>query len=278
MSAADRALSAPVFFPVTDSARERAAPARAGLRSVAAGRPAPMRLRRRTRGVALALVVAAHAGGLYAITQVDFSPVLIAAAPLQVALIEAAQPAPQPVAPPAPVPPPPEPVVQPKPVVKPRPQPKPPAPQPVSKAPTALTAETAPEPEPPAAAEPAEPAAPAAPAPAAASATAAQAAPGASTPAATAARFDADYLNNPPPAYPPLSRRMREEGRVMLRVRVSPEGLPAEIELSASSGSARLDRAALDGVQRWRFVPARQGGRAIEAWVLVPIVFKLEGS
>jgi protein TonB len=31
-------------------------------------------------------------------------------------------------------------------------------------------------------------------------------------------------------------------------------------------------------VRRWRFVAARQGERAIESWVIVPIVFKLEGS
>lgn len=282
MSLADRALPAPAFFPVTERApaRERAAPVRVRApRSAGPGRPRPMRLRRRTRGLALALVMAAHAAGLYAIARADFSPALVAAAPLQVALIKAAQPAPPPEVPPAPVPPP-EPVVKPKPVpvAKPKPRPAPPPPKPVSKAPTALTAETPPEPEPPAAAAPAEPAPPAPPAPAAAPAAASRAAPGPSTPVVTAARFDADYLNNPPPAYPPLSRRMREEGRVMLRVRVSAEGLPAEIELSASSGSGRLDRAATDAVRRWRFVPARQGDRALAAWVLVPIVFKLEGS
>ncbi|MBR0566713.1 energy transducer TonB [Azoarcus sp. L1K30] len=92
------------------------------------------------------------------------------------------------------------------------------------------------------------------------------------------ARFDADYLNNPPPAYPQLSRRMREEGKVVLRVTVSADGTPKQIELAQSSGSDRLDKAARGAVQRWRFVPARQGDRAVEAAVLVPIIFKLEGS
>ena len=40
----------------------------------------------------------------------------------------------------------------------------------------------------------------------------------------------------------------------------------------------RLDRAAEDAVARWRFVPARRGESAVEAWVLVPIVFKLKGN
>lgn len=92
----------------------------------------------------------------------------------------------------------------------------------------------------------------------------------------TAARFDADYLNNPAPAYPPLSRRLGEAGQVMLKVRVSAAGLPAHIEFARSSGSDRLDRAARDAVARWRFVAARQGEHDIEAWVLVPIIFKLQ--
>ncbi|HQV09399.1 MAG TPA: energy transducer TonB, partial [Thauera sp.] len=96
--------------------------------------------------------------------------------------------------------------------------------------------------------------------------------------AVTAARFDAAYLNNPRPAYPMLSRRLREEGQVMLRVLVSPEGQPARVELRTSSGSERLDRAAQEAVARWRFVPARRGDVAVEAWVLVPIVFKLQGN
>ncbi|MCX7897218.1 MAG: TonB family protein [Rhodocyclaceae bacterium] len=88
-------------------------------------------------------------------------------------------------------------------------------------------------------------------------------------------RFDADYLENPRPAYPPLARRMGEEGKVVLRVLVSPEGLPIEISLHASSGSERLDRAAQEAVQRWKFIPARQGEVAVAASVLVPIIFSL---
>lgn len=92
----------------------------------------------------------------------------------------------------------------------------------------------------------------------------------------TAARFDAAYLNNPAPAYPPLSRRMGEAGQVMLKVLVSAAGLPARIELARTSGSDRLDRAAREAVARWRFIAARQGEQDIEAWVLVPVIFKLQ--
>lgn len=93
----------------------------------------------------------------------------------------------------------------------------------------------------------------------------------------TLPRFSADYLNNPPPVYPALSRRLGEQGQVMLRVLVRADGTPAEIAISDSSGSSRLDRAALEAVRRWRFVPARRGGTPVAAAVLVPISFTLEG-
>lgn len=243
-----------------------------------------------SRRVLLAVLVASiHLASLATLAHLGMQqPTPPEIAPIQVALIEAEpvaeplpetapqpvpvpEPAPQPE--PAPVPPPPKPEPPPPEVRRPeppppRPVPKKPAPKPVTKQPTPVTesatalsalADTAP-PEP----------VPAPPAPAA------QAAPAAA--AVTAARFDAAYLNNPRPAYPMLSRRLREEGQVMLRVLVSSEGQPARVELRTSSGSDRLDRAAQEAVARWRFVPARRGDVAIEAWVLVPIVFKLQGN
>ncbi len=91
----------------------------------------------------------------------------------------------------------------------------------------------------------------------------------------TAARFDADYLQNPRPAYPPMSRRLSEEGKVVLRVRVSAQGTPLAVEVRQSSGFTRLDEAAKAAVERWRFVPARQGDQPIESSVLVPLNFTL---
>jgi len=88
-------------------------------------------------------------------------------------------------------------------------------------------------------------------------------------------RFDADYLDNPAPAYPALSRRVGEHGRVLLRVYVQPDGAAAQVEVRESSGYERLDKAARDTVQRWRFVPAKQGDRGVAAWVLVPISFSI---
>jgi protein TonB len=89
--------------------------------------------------------------------------------------------------------------------------------------------------------------------------------------------FNADYLDNPAPAYPGLSRRLREQGKVVLRVLVNPAGRTDEVQVRSSSGFARLDDAARDTVQRWKFVPAKRGAEPIAAWVLIPISFRLEG-
>lgn len=97
-----------------------------------------------------------------------------------------------------------------------------------------------------------------------------------SSPQAIPARYDAAYLNNPHPAYPAASRRLGEEGRVVLRVRVGADGRPLAVDLEKGSNFSRLDEAARDAVTRWRFVPARRGDESVEGLVLVPLVFRLD--
>lgn len=94
--------------------------------------------------------------------------------------------------------------------------------------------------------------------------------------AVVAARFDADYLHNPKPVYPAISRRNGEEGRVSLKVRVSAQGEALNVAIAKSSGHDRLDTAAIDAVVRWRFVPARRGDEVVESSVIVPVTFALE--
>lgn len=86
----------------------------------------------------------------------------------------------------------------------------------------------------------------------------------------------AAYLNNPPPPYPPLSRRLGEQGTVMLRVRIEPDGTASAAEVRTSSGYERLDQAALQAVLRWRFVPGTRNGVPEAMWFLIPIRFVLE--
>jgi protein TonB len=152
-------------------------------------------------------------------------------------------------------------------VIQPNPEIVPPKPRPVERRPTPL-------PQPTQLAAPAE-----APAPTPTAVSPAPtfvAAPVAAAPAPTQPRFDADYLDNPKPPYPGLSRKIGEQGRVVLRVRVDAQGLPVDVQLHASSGSERLDASALQTVRRWKFVPARLGNEAVAATVLVPIAFSLK--
>lgn len=92
----------------------------------------------------------------------------------------------------------------------------------------------------------------------------------------TPPRSDAAYLSNPKPLYPLAARRRGDQGTVLVRVMVTADGLAARASLEKSSGHPALDEAALSAVKSWRFVPAQQGGRAVEAPYTVPVVFKLD--
>lgn len=89
------------------------------------------------------------------------------------------------------------------------------------------------------------------------------------------ARFDADYLHNPKPDYPPLAKRRGQEGEVLLRVSVSADGLPTQVQLARSSTIPALDEAAIAAVRQWRFVPAKQGNAPVASAVIVPVGFHL---
>lgn len=88
-------------------------------------------------------------------------------------------------------------------------------------------------------------------------------------------RFGAAYLNNPAPTYPPSARRLGEQGRVLLKVLVSENGMAETVQLDTSSGYEKLDRAAIEAVKRWSFIPAKRSNQPVSAYVLVPIKFAL---
>ena len=88
----------------------------------------------------------------------------------------------------------------------------------------------------------------------------------------------ARYHETPQPKYPDSARREGKEGRVLLRVLVDEEGRTKAIEVNTSSGHDLLDRAAIEAIKKWRFVPARAGTKPIETWVKVPIEFQLSNT
>jgi protein TonB len=83
------------------------------------------------------------------------------------------------------------------------------------------------------------------------------------------------YRVNPKPQYPPLARERGNEGTVVLRVRVLPDGTAGEVTVTRSSGHEILDAAALRAVKAWLFAPATRNGIPVPAWIAVPIRFSL---
>lgn len=219
------------------------------------------------------MVLILHAAGIWALQSGTARPPEPQIIPAEVIAQFIAPPAPEP---PAPVPVPAAPPTPQPP--KPTPKPQPPKPQPVQKAPPLPKAIADPAPAPNAptgtldsapAVDTAPPAPPVSPGPSAPSAT----------PSGGAVQLpssNAAYLNNPRPSYPSISRRMGEQGKVLLRVLVSEQGLPQQIEIKESSGYDRLDKAAVASVQRWRFVPGKRNGVPEAMWNIVPINFVLE--
>jgi protein TonB len=236
----------------------------------AARRPAlPLPMDRRL--LIVTAVVGLHLLGLWALHAGLLRRAVELVIPVQVVaeIIELPQPVvtPAPPAPPTPTPPRPAPPVPPaprQPVVRPAPQPVAiTAPEPAPQAPAAVPA-----PQPvintalPATevATPVPPAPPAPPAP----------------PRLDLPSSSADYLNNPPPPYPPLSKRLGEQGRVVVRARIEVNGSASQAEIRTSSGYERLDQAALQTVKRWRYLPGKRAGVPEAMWFNIPIQFVLE--
>lgn len=152
-------------------------------------------------------------------------------------------------------------VAQPRPVAQPAPQPVAiidPTPSP--QAPTGIAEPQPPAPPAPVAVAESAPAPPAPPAPA----------------RVELPSSSADYLNNTPPPYPPLSKRLGEQGKVIVRAYIELNGTASKAEIRSSSGYERLDQTALQTVLKWRYVPGKRAGVPEAMWFNVPINFVLE--
>lgn len=79
----------------------------------------------------------------------------------------------------------------------------------------------------------------------------------------------------PKPPYPESARKRDVQGNVLLLIRVQVDGTVGEVKVRRSSGDTSLDSAASNGARMWTFVPARRGPNPVEAWVEVPVEFKL---
>jgi len=207
-------------------------------------------------------VVLFHAAGLYLLQSGLLRQAVEVIVPAQV-LSEF-------ITPPPPPPPEPEPEPEPPPPPPPKPRPQPPKPRPApmpAAIPDPTPALNAPvgviePPPPPPILAPVEPTAPPAP-------------PEPPAPAIVLPSTNAGHLNNPKPKYPSISRRLGEQGVVMLSVLIGADGLPKEVKVKTSSGFERLDRQAAETVQRWRFMPGTKNGVPTAMWYQQPIHFSL---
>lgn len=237
--------------------------ARAPMISSPAMRPLP----RIPRNVLIAgIVLLLHAAVLWALQAGLVRRAIELVVPVEILSQVVTPPAPK-VEPPPPAPKPPEPAPR---LVPKQKAPPPQAPRPVAvadlpPAPSAPTGAIEPQPAPPPVSAPVAvaPAPPAPPAPPPA-------------PRVELPSSDADYLQNPPPAYPPMSKRLGEQGRVLVRVLIGADGVAQQAEIRQSSGYDRLDQAALATVRKWRYVPGKRNGVAEAMWFNVPINFVLE--
>jgi protein TonB len=203
-------------------------------------------------------VVLFHVAALWALQTGLLRRAVEVIVPAQILAEMITPPAPKVEVPPAPAPTPP--------VPKPKVKAPPPPPMPVAiadptPAPNAPTGVVAPQPAPAPIAAPvaAAPSPPAPPAP----------------PKIELPSSEASYLQNPTPVYPAMSKRLQEQGKVIVRVMIGVDGQPQNASVRRSSGFERLDRAAVEYVMKCRYVPGKVAGVAQAMWYDAPVNFEL---
>jgi protein TonB len=81
------------------------------------------------------------------------------------------------------------------------------------------------------------------------------------------------------PPYPALSQRLGEQGTTRLKVTVGTDGKPTEVTVDKTSGSNRLDQAAVSHVKdNWRWEPAMRNGQPVVETIQVDVVWDLKNA
>lgn len=80
-----------------------------------------------------------------------------------------------------------------------------------------------------------------------------------------------------PISYPEEARLRGEEGTVLVKALVGPEGRVTEASLEPQqTASAVLGKAAVDAVLQWSFEPAQSKGEPVAVWIVVPVKFRFQ--
>jgi protein TonB len=83
-------------------------------------------------------------------------------------------------------------------------------------------------------------------------------------------------VNKPQPAYPPLARQARIQGKVVLQALISKDGNIENLQLI--SGHPMLAPAAIEAVKRWKYKPYLLNGEPVEVETTVEVNFTLAGG
>jgi periplasmic protein TonB len=79
-----------------------------------------------------------------------------------------------------------------------------------------------------------------------------------------------------PPAYPPLARQARIQGKVILQAQISKDGTIQNLQLV--SGHPMLAPAAIEAVKQWKYRPYLLNGEPVEVETQVEVNFTLSGG
>ena len=84
----------------------------------------------------------------------------------------------------------------------------------------------------------------------------------------------AKHISGRAPGYPPMARKLKQQGRVTIEFVVTEEGVPNELVVIESAG-AILDKAVLDSLRKWRYEPAKRNNEPVRVKIRVRQHFKL---
>lgn len=77
------------------------------------------------------------------------------------------------------------------------------------------------------------------------------------------------------PIYPGFDAIYGIQGTAVLLVLVMPSGQVVDIKVEKSAGYRELDRAAIDAVRQWHFIPGRKNGVAVAGYARIPVNFSV---
>lgn len=83
-------------------------------------------------------------------------------------------------------------------------------------------------------------------------------------------------VNRMPPQYPSGLLKKGIGGKAVVTCVIDAKGAIVSTKIKQSSGQPELDKAALQAVSRWKFKPAKRGGKPFQATCNIPFTFEVK--